>query len=527
MPDSELGVADERVSAPTATRQLNTHGRWPWLLLLLACITVAALSFWHTLLLMVETWSHSRTFSHCFLILPLFFCLVWVRRRSIKDLEFVPNFLGLPLLGVLGFIWLSGNLAEVKVVQEFAVISILIAMVWTLFGTIVVRAFAFPLLFLYFAVPFGTSLVKPLQDFTAWFVIHALTITRVPAVLESHVISLPTGVWSVAEACSGIRFLLSSIVVGLVFACLMYRSPWRRLIFISASIVVPIIGNGVRAYGIILIAYLTNNKLAAGVDHIVYGGLFAVLIEVLLMVVGLRWRQGPEPDGRIAPDPRPDTALSARHGGPPGRDAFLVTAAALALIALAPFVASHLWGRTEVAAEWDDPPLMVTAPWQVTVDGDMGWAPEWHNPHKHLSQNYRYGTKQVGLDWVLYAGGQAMDPETPSDGLPSSKPWAFVGGGFGTAFTGGRRIEVYRSLMESGRVSRSVWTWYCVNGEYTANRTRVRFLRAKARFMGKPAAVAVTSLGADNQTNTGEADQVLQEFLQHVLFRKTAGPPAS
>ncbi len=522
--ENEIGVADKSSWVQTdVLGQLKTGGRWRWLVLLLACSATALVSFRHTLFLMVDTWSHSRTFSHCFLVLPLFVYLLWVRRENIIGLKPVPNYWGLPLLGVLTFIWLVGNLGEVKVVQEFAVISILIVIVWTILGTVMVRRMAFPLLFLFFAVPFGTSLIKPLQNFTGWFVIHALTISNVPAVLENHTIFLPSSVWTVAEACSGIRFLLSSLVLGTVFSFLMYRTGWRRLIFMCASVVAPIVGNGLRAYGVILLAYITSNKLAVGVDHVVYGGLFAVFIEVVLMVIGLRWRQRLEPITRIAANHREAATAETKDDGSPGKAAFFAAATASILIVIAPFLAVHLWNRSATTNGWADPPVTVTAPWQATGGDDTGWAPEWHGPDREFSQSYKYEKNRVDLDWVLYSGRHGMEPGTPSDGLPNTKPWVLNANGFGSAIVGGRQIEVCRSLTESRRVSRSVWTWYWVNGEYAANRARVRFLRAKARILGKPAAVAVISLGADIQTNASDTERTLQEFLVHASFLTTAG----
>jgi EpsI family protein len=413
-----------------------------------------------------------------------------------------------------------GNLAEIKVVQEFALVSILIIVVWTLLGTDAIRAFALPLLFLFFAVPFGTSLIKPLQNFTAWFVIHALTISNVAAVMEGHTISLPSGVWAVAEACSGIRFLMSSVVVGTFFSFLIYRSLWRRLAFVAASIVIPIIGNGLRAYGTIMLAYFTNGKLAAGVDHIVYGWLFAVFLEAVLMIVGLRWRESSEPGTRLTSS----LPLNTRNNDFPGNAVVFAAAAASVVIIIVPFVAKYFWNQGSPTAEWPDPPVIVSSPWQVVAENDMGWSTEWHGPHREFKRNYEYQKAQVGLDLVGYSGREAMDPETPSDGLPSGKPWDLVGDGLGTAMLGGRRIEVYRSLMESPTASRSVWTWYCVNGECTSSRTKIRLLRAEARVLRKPAAVAIISVGVDNQTITSRPDQVLEEFLQHTSFLISSGP---
>ncbi len=512
------GESGPILGKPGVRSQPKTAERWRWPLLLLACSAAVLVSFCHTLLLMVDTWYRSRTYSHCFLILPLFLYLVWARRERLAGLKPAPDNWGLLLLGGLAFIWLLGNLGEVRVVQELAVVSIMVVMVWTLLGTAVVRAFAFPLMFLFFAVPFGTSMIRPLQNFTAWFVIHALTISNVPAVLENHTISLPSSVWTVAEACSGIRFLLSSVVLGTVFSFLVYQSPRRRFIFMCASIVTPIVGNGLRAYGTILLAYATTNKLAAGVDHIVYGGFFAVLIQLLLMAVGLRWRQRAEPIKGIAPDACAVDILKTNDDCAPTKAALFAAAAVCALVVVAPLVAAHLWNRAPATTEWADPPVIVSAPWQVAAGGDVSWAPERHGPDREFRESYKCGIRRVDLDWVLYSGRHGMDFGAAPDGIANAKSWALAADGMGSAMVGGRRIKVSQSLIESGETSRAVWSWYYVSGEYTASRARVRLLQAKARLLGRPAGVAVISLGADNLMNALDTERALQEFLLHASF---------
>lgn len=527
--DDELRTVDATWLRRDMHSQGNAVDRLPWFLLLACCATVV-LSFRHTLLLMVSTWYRSRTYSHCFLILPIFLYLVWVRREQVASQKRVPNFWGLPTLLCLTFIWLLGNLAEIRVVQEFAVVSILVAVVWTILGTDVVRSLAFPLAFLFFAVPFGTSLIKPLQEFTAWFVIHALTISHVPAVMENHVISLPSGVWTVAAACSGIRFLLSSVVLGTVFAFLMYRSPKRRVIFLCASIIVPIIGNGLRAYGTILLAYITNNRLAAGVDHVVYGGFFVVLIQLLLIAVGLRWRERPEPIRHIAPDnQRIESRVESRiesketNNNSSRTAVFAVALTAGALIVVAPLAAAHLWNKASTAAEWADPPVIVTAPWQVKMDGDTSWAPVWRGADKQFSQSYTSEANSVDFNWAFYSGRRETDLLDAPEAMANTKSWVVATDGFENATVDGRRIKIYRSLIESGVASRAVWTWYCLSGDCTASRAQVRYLQAKARLLGKSASVAIISLGADNQTNAWKAEGALQEFLLHACFPAMAG----
>ena len=104
---------------------------------------------------------------------------------------------------------------------------------------------AFPLAYLLLAVPFGEALIPPLIDFTADFTVTALQLTGIPVYREGSFFTIPSGNWSVVEACSGLRYLIASFTLGTLYAYLTYRSLKRRLIFIALSVIVPIIANGV------------------------------------------------------------------------------------------------------------------------------------------------------------------------------------------------------------------------------------------------------------------------------------------
>src|ERR1700752_5258362 len=106
-------------------------------LLLFGSYAIVLVSFRQTLHRMVQTWYESRTYSHCFLIAPLsvFLIYIWVRRGRVSGLTPSPNYWGLPLVGLLSAIWLGGTLGEVRCVQEFALVSVLIAATWTIMGS--------------------------------------------------------------------------------------------------------------------------------------------------------------------------------------------------------------------------------------------------------------------------------------------------------------------------------------------------------------------------------------------------------
>ena len=88
---------------------------------------------------------------------------------------------------------------------------------------------AFPLAFLFFAIPFGGFMLPWLMEMTADFTVSALRLSGVPVYREGMSFLIPSGAWSVVEACSGLRYLIASFMVGTLYAYLTYRSPRRRL----------------------------------------------------------------------------------------------------------------------------------------------------------------------------------------------------------------------------------------------------------------------------------------------------------
>jgi len=132
----------------------------------------------------------------------------------------------------------------------------------------------------------GENLIPQLQDITAWFTVAFLKLNGIPVFVDGLYIQIPTGMFEVAVACSGIRYLIASIAVGTLFAYLTYTKTHKQIIFILFSMFMPILANGIRAYGIVAIAYYSDMKYATGVDHLIYGWLFFGVVIMLMFWVG-------------------------------------------------------------------------------------------------------------------------------------------------------------------------------------------------------------------------------------------------
>ena len=141
--------------------------------------------------------------------------LAWRRRAWLADLELRFEWAGLALLVLALLVWLAGRLSATMVLQQFGLVFTMQAFVFCVLGRHVVYAFLFPLFYLIFAVPFGAELVPPLQDITAFFVVSLLRLVGIPVFIDGVFISTPAGNYLVAEACAGLRYLISTVALCL------------------------------------------------------------------------------------------------------------------------------------------------------------------------------------------------------------------------------------------------------------------------------------------------------------------------
>jgi len=235
---------------------------------------------------MVAIWWRSDTYSHGFLIAPISAWLIWRQRHRLEGLTtdiYWPALLGVM---VAGFIWLVGQLVDALVVQQFALVLLWICGVVHLLGIRVSKPLSFALLFLFFMVPVGEDLVGPMMNFTADFTVWLVKLSGIPVYREGLFFSLPSGNWSVVEACSGVRYLIASFCLGCLYAYLTFQRLSKRLLFVLLALLVPVLANGLRAYGIVMIGHLSDMSLATGVDHLIYGWLFFGLVMLALFSIG-------------------------------------------------------------------------------------------------------------------------------------------------------------------------------------------------------------------------------------------------
>jgi EpsI family protein len=401
----------------------------------------------------------------------------------------------------------------VNAATQFALVSMIVLCVPLVAGREVTRVLMFPLAFLFFCVPFGEFLLPSLMQATADFTVAALRLSGVPVYRQGMTFMIPTGNWSVVEACSGVRYLIASLMVGSLFAYLNFRSRTRQWVFVGVSIAVPIVANWLRAYMIVMLGHLSDNRLATGVDHLVYGWVFFGVVITIMFMIGSRWA---EPDRPVA-----TIGLTVNYVEAPKSLTILAVVAAL-VVAWPQFALRVVGAGVPESQPRFGPTLAVGHGWTAVPDNKAAWQPRFENASAEWHGAFERGGQVVGM-YVLYYRDQG-----PARKLVSSdnqvirreldKGWSPISvddlsvDALDTPMTW-RRTHLQELALTGAGVAGNltVWQTYWVNDRFTANDVTAKVLNAIGQVTGQGDDGAVVFLFADGAPNE-HGDAALRSF---------------
>ncbi|MFZ6748693.1 exosortase A [Undibacterium sp. Ren11W] len=455
----------------------------------------------------VGIWNTSETFAHGYIILPISLWLIWRRRDLILGMRPQTCWPLLPALAACGFAWLLAELADVQVVRQYMFVLMIALSAVVVLGWRIAWAMAFPLFFLIFAVPFGEIFLAPLINFTANFTVTALQFSGIPVLREGNSFTIPSGSWSVVEACSGLRYLISSLTLGSLYAYLTYRATYKRVLFIVFSIIVPIIANGLRAYMIVMIGHFSGMTLAVGVDHLIYGWLFFGLVMFFMFWIGSFWRED-----AVATSPllTPPTAIES------------APVAQIVLAALSVLVCMGLWPAYAAyinRANQNFPPVQIEqfqSDWQEIAPFSK-WKPDFFPAHTELDRAYQNKTQVLGMHLGYYRN------QARSAGLISSvnqlvkhheNEWREVSSELRMERIGTRVLQVRESRLRGNFDTLLVWQWYWIDGQAVVNLYEGKMLQAKEKLLMRGDDGAALFFYASFQDNPEPARETLRNFLK-------------
>lgn len=467
------------------------HWRAPLIQLAAAWLVLIALFFgdWRD---MARQWWDSSTYNHILLIPPI---LGWLAmQRSAETLRITPRawWPGLVVMGGAVFLWVLGDFSGLSLARQLGAVVMLQGAALALLGPRVAAAQLFPLGYMLALVPFGDELIPFLQTITAKLTMVLLAITQVPASIDGVFITTSFGYFEVAEACSGVKFLIAMIAYGALVSNVCFASWWRRAGFMALSLVVPVLANGVRAWGTIYIARWRGIEFAASFDHIFYGWVFFAVVMGLVMAVGWRFFDRKVDDPLVDGDKIATSHFLARLE----RMALPASAAlgGMAMLALAGLAWSAAANR-----------IAAPMPAYIALSPVPGWeldsaAPraEWHPLHTgadhRLVARFADGKGHiVDLSFALYAAqGDGKEAGGFGQGaLPLGSRWAWEAPG--TAFADAKSDMI----QAPGPVHRLAVTWLRTGDLLTGSNTRLKLANMEDRLLLRPRATMVLILSSE------------------------------
>lgn len=386
-------------------------------------IAVSVAAFHTTFAVMARTWAEIGTYSHGFLIAPISLWLIWRLRADLARMTPCPAPLVVVLVLLAAALWGFARVLGIQVIEQAAAVAFMVTGIWALLGHRVGYRLLFPLAFLFMMVPVGDELVPAMMDITADSTVKLLELTGIPVYREGLYFVIPSGSWSVVEACSGVRYLVASFTLGLLYAYLTYRSFWRRLAFVALALAVPVVANSLRAYLIVMIGHLSDMKLAVGIDHLIYGWVFFGLVMLLLFWIGGFWVE------RDRPQP-PIQNGTPRETCQPRMAATVVTTITVALVAVLPALLVDQLSARQTPEGQVELPTRVSG-WTLVASGTPSWPVQLHRADQMIRAVYQGGQGPVEVVIGHYLT-QSQDREVVSSehrvlGATAGDTWRITG----------------------------------------------------------------------------------------------------
>ncbi|MFT4582919.1 MAG: exosortase A [Gammaproteobacteria bacterium] len=462
-------------------------------------------------------WWTSSTFNHCLLIIPISIWLISQKRDELINTVLSCSTRAIVCCAANSVLWLVGTLVSVAAVQHIALVGMVICVVWALLGDRAFRVILFPMVYLYFAVPEGEFLVPYLRDWTAEVVVTLLRFSNIPVFLEGLYLTIPSGNFHVAEACSGINYLIATLAVGSVFCYLRFQSMYRRIAFMLLAVAVPLFANGIRAYGIVIIAHFSDYKYALGVDHYIYGWVFFGIVLFLLFSVGSLFSDINDDEPAVS------TEEDHRQGHP--RSPALYGALILVAAGLGP-IANAWSSRAELTRH--DLELPTIAGWSSPTSSTKSLGGNFSGRSQHLIADYTGPNGElVTLEVSYYAvnnNGAELINQTNS--AFDDELWRKVDGEIRTLQVGQESTDVNEVQIRSPNEERLAWHWYDVDGRSTVSQGRAKLYEGLGKLTGHRLGGANFIISTLVENDTSRASRILGNFITASNLNLSALIPA-
>jgi exosortase len=254
-----------------------------------AAAVLFVLLYRNVLIKLVSDWWTDDNYSHGFLIVPLALYLAWERRARFLEAVHAPSVWGLVVVAGSIAVLLAGVLGSELFLTRISIVGTVTGTVLFLFGWRRLLVLAFPIAILLLMIPLPAIIFNqiafPLQLLASRVGESTLTAVEIPVLREGNVLVLANTTLEVAEACSGIRSLVSLLTLGIVFGYFTDSRIWMRAVIALSTIPIAIIANGGRVAGTGIAAHSYGPEAAQGFLHEFSGWMVFVVAFVMMLAL--------------------------------------------------------------------------------------------------------------------------------------------------------------------------------------------------------------------------------------------------
>jgi len=406
-------------------------------------------------------------------------------------------------------VWFAGFAVQVQLVQQLMFPAIVGAWLLAVFGRELVIKCLPAISFLYLVIPLWGFLIDPLRQVTVNVVQYGLEYLSIPALIDGYRISLPSGVLEVAGGCSGLNYLLVSLVVGTYFSYTSVVSLQRRLVIIAIAIAIALVGNWVRVFILVLVGHYSEMQNDLVYNHGFFGwGVYCVFLIGFFVVSTALVNNSPQ----VA-----EPALEAESE--PEKKQGMVNRVQLLSITLvtAVLIAAPLWGRYQTSASVLQSDLNVSFSGfsfvDITPESNV-WLAGYKGYDSAQSTNVITSGRQYELTLLTYLEQrQGKELIYYRNVLADER---FIDSQSPVVLREGQALN--QAIVKTPGDGRIVWWGYRVAGYYTASPLMAKALQLPALLRGGSVASLVTLSTECGSVNCVKLLEDLNQQGEHLVL---------
>ena len=462
---------------------------------------------------LIKTWSVRDVYSYGFLVPFISLLWIWHEKERVRHLPIKPSIVGGTLLLMAGGLMLIlGGVSSAAIVQELAIVVIIPALVLMLLGTRFLLALAFPLFYLILMVPvldgFVDKMHWPFQILAAATAEKMLQFFNIPIFRSGQYLEFPNITLEVANACSGVRYVVSTMLLCIPLAFITQKTWTRRALLFIFALIISVAANPVRVTLVGLWAYSGHGDIH-GPSHILQG--YVVYVVGMIILFGGAWMLQKNPVRHTADLPKTESGHPEEAGDLHKFNQAWVLSIAM-LLSLGTYLQLFKAEPVQLKANLDQLPATI-GEWKNTGRGDIKPL-SLPGSDFELARVYRNDSGREVTVQIAYFAFQQQDKKLVYHKLQE----LYVNSEEITVPKGPRHVNINKASVFNGTRNSLTLSWYDLNGRIVANRYMAKFriaLDGVVHRRTNGAFIMVSSMTPPNENDSALRDETA--FVQRLL----------